>query len=357
MTGTPLAAKLARLIRANGPITVANYMAICLGDPEHGYYATRDPLGAAGDFTTAPEISQMFGEIVGAWLAHAWALAGAPAAVRIVELGPGRGTLMADVLRVLARVPGLAAAPVHLVETSPALCARQRETLSGHAGSIAWHDRLEAVPEGPILLVANEFFDALPIRQFVRARGAWRERMVGLGEGERLAFGIGPGMIDTPLAAPDGAILEVNPPAAAMMQAIAGRIARHGGAALVIDYGHAATAPGDTLQAVRRHAYCDPLEAPGESDLTAHVDFQALAAAARAGGASVHGPIAQGRFLLDLGLLNRAGQLGAAADEAAREAIRAAVERLAGRDAMGELFKVVAVTPHGLTPPPFGQAI
>ncbi len=357
MTGTPLAAKLTRLIRANGPITVADYMAICLGDPAHGYYATRDPLGAAGDFTTAPEISQLFGEIVGAWLAHTWRLAGAPAAVRLVELGPGRGTLTADILRVFARVPGLAAAPVHLVETSPVLGARQRETLSGHAGRIAWHDRLEAVPEGPTLLVANEFFDALPIRQFVREREAWRERMVGLDEAGRLAFGIGPGTIETPLAAPDGAILEFSPAATAVMQAVAERIARHGSAALVVDYGHAATAPGDTLQAVRSHAYADPLDAPGDADLTAHVDFQALAAAAQAGGAAFHGPVTQGRFLLDLGLLERAGQLGAAQDEAAREAIRAAVERLAGADAMGELFKVMAVTPHGVAPPPFGQPI
>ncbi|WP_343039166.1 class I SAM-dependent methyltransferase [Propylenella binzhouense] len=354
---TPLLDRLRRLIAANGPITVADYMAICLGDPDHGYYTTRDPLGAAGDFTTAPEISQMFGEIVGAWLAHAWRLTGAPPGARLVELGPGRGTLAADVLRVLARIPGLEGIPVDLVETSPVLRKRQAETLAAHAGRVSWHDRLAGVPGAPLLLVANEFFDALPVRQFVRAAGAWRERVVGLDGTGALAFGIGPGQIETAFDAPEGAILEVSPAANAIAEEIGARIARNGGCAIVFDYGHRRTAPGDTLQAVRRHGYSDPLAAPGESDLTAHVDFEALAKAFRAGGAVPHGPIGQGEFLLALGLLERAARLGRGRGTAAQEALRAAVERLAGPDAMGTLFKAMAVTPADVPPPPFPNAI
>lgn len=357
MSGTPLAVRIRRLIKANGPIGVAEYMALCLTDPEHGYYATRDPFGAAGDFVTAPEVSQMFGEIVGAWLIHAWRLAGAPSPVRLVELGPGRGTLMADILRVARCEPDfLRAASVHLVETSPVLRARQAETLAGAQAEIAWHDGFAQVPDGHLLLVANEFFDALPIRQFVRSEGSWRERVVGL-DGDRLAFGLGPGRLDSGMDAAEGAILEICPAADALIAEIAQRIARNGVAALVIDYGHAKSAPGETLQAVRRHAFADPLDAPGEADLTAHVDFAALARRARGEGAAVHGPIPQGEFLLGLGLLERAGQLGAAADGAARDALAAAVERLAGPEQMGALFKAMAIARPGLTPPPFGGPV
>jgi NADH dehydrogenase [ubiquinone] 1 alpha subcomplex assembly factor 7 len=354
VSDTPLAAKLKRLIAAEGPLGIDSFMAACLGDTRYGYYATRDPLGAGGDFTTAPEVSQMFGEIVGAWLAQTWSELGRLGPSSVVELGPGRGTLMADILRVLRRQPALAdTVRVYLVETSPVLRARQRETLAENGFEVSWHGSLAEVPDGPLLLIANELFDALPVRQFVRAEGRWRERVVGLDEEGRLAFGLGPASLPGP-EAEDGAVWEVRPAAEALMSEIAGRIARHGGAALIIDYGHEGGF-GDTLQAVRGHAFADPLAAPGEADLTAHVDFAALARCAEAEGAKAHGPMPQGAFLLALGLLKRAGQLGAGKDAAAQEEIRAAVERLAGPEQMGEIFKVLAVTPRGIAPPPFDR--
>ena len=354
---TPLELKLRSLIDANGPMTVAEYMAHCLGDPEHGYYTTRDPFGAGGDFVTAPEVSQMFGEIVGAWLVHTWRLVGAPSPVRLVELGPGRGTLMADILRVARKAPDFAnAISVHLVETSPVLVGRQREALAAFGLEVRWHGAVFDVPEGPLLLVANEFFDALPIRQFIRVEGIWRERAIGLRDGQ-LAFGLGPGRLETPIEAADGCVLEIAPASDALAAEIAARIREHGGAALVIDYGHAETAVGDSLQAVRNHRFADPLGAPGAADLTAHVDFRALAARASAEGVAVHGPIEQGAFLLALGLLQRAGQLGADASQSTRAALRAAVERLAGPQEMGGLFKVLALTPEGVTPSPFGEPV
>jgi SAM-dependent MidA family methyltransferase len=274
-----------------------------------------------------------------------------------VELGPGRGTLMADILRVTMRLPEFrVAASIHLVETSQLLKARQAETLAHHGSEIAWHPAFHDVPEGPILLVANEFFDALPIRQFVRSERQWRERVVGLDASGGLAFGLGAAHLDPGRDAPEGSILEVHAAADDLIAEIAGRIVERGGSALVIDYGYATTAPGDTLQAVRGHAFADPLAAPGEAELTAHVDFAALARSARASGAAVYGPIAQRDFLLPLGLLARAGRLGANADEATRAALRAAVERLAGADQMGTLFKVLALTRSGIRPPPFDQS-
>ncbi len=354
MSDTPLGRKIRLLIEANGPMHVADYMALCLGDPEHGYYATRDPFGAAGDFVTAPEVSQMFGEIVGAWLVHLWRMTGEPAPVRLVELGPGRGTLMADILRVAAKARGfLDVATVHLVETSPVLRARQAATLANAGVDPAWHDSFSGVPAGSLLLVANEFFDALPIRQFVRVGDAWRERVVGLDDSGKLAFGIGAGVLDTRPGAHEGAIFELRPAGQAIAAEIARRIVEENGAALIVDYGHAESAAGDTLQAVRGHRFADPLSAPGEADLTAHVDFAALARSAVAEGAATHGPLTQGEFLLALGLAERAEKLGANADAAGRAALRAAVERLAGPAAMGRLFKVLALTRPAIAPPPF----
>jgi SAM-dependent MidA family methyltransferase len=330
-------------------------MAHCLTDPEHGYYATRDPFGAAGDFITAPEVSQMFGEIVGAWLIEMWERCGAPSPVRLVELGPGRGTLMADVLRVAARVPTfIRAASIHLVETSPVLRQRQAETLQTAGVEPTWHAAIAEVPAGPLLLVANEFFDALPVRQFVRL-DVWRERAVGVDARGRLGFGIGPGVLESGPDARQGSILEIRPAAEALVAEISQRIVAHGSAALIIDYGHDETAPGETLQAMQGHAFCDPLAEPGEADITAHVDFGALAAEARRAGAAAHGPMSQGEFLTALGLVERAGRLGANADGSVREALRAAVDRLAGADEMGALFKVLALTRPGLVPPPFDQ--
>ncbi|MBB4301179.1 SAM-dependent MidA family methyltransferase [Rhodobium orientis] len=359
MTDT-LSDRLVARIRETGPITVAAYMAECLADPGDGYYMRGDPFGTAGDFVTAPEVSQMFGELIGAWTLALWYKIGAPDPVRLVELGPGRGTLMADFLRVASLDPAfLKAASLHLVEISPALKQRQAETLSGAPLTPEWHDRFEDVPDGPALVVANEFFDALPVHQFVRTESGWQERLVGLDADGALAFVVGSTRLpDTAVpaacrGAKVGAILETSPASTAAMAAIADRIVKHGGGALAIDYGHLATAPGDTFQAVRGHAYADPLKKPGQADLTAHVDFQALGEAAEAAGAVAHSGLTQADFLLRLGLIERAGRLGHGQEERVQNDIRDAVERLAGPDAMGHLFKVLAVTGPGILPEPF----
>jgi SAM-dependent MidA family methyltransferase len=368
VSATPLGEKIRLLIEANGPMSVADYMALCLGDPKHGYYATRDPFGAAGDFVTAPEVSQMFGEIVGAWLVNAWRMAGAPTPALLVELGPGRGTLMKDILRIATKAQDfLAAARVRLVETSPVLKAEQAKTLAQAGAEIAWCDSVSELPSGPLFLIANEFFDALPVRQFVRADDVWRERVVGLDASAKLAFGLGAGTVAgaseaTTATSPlrgrldnvsDGSILELRPAADAIVAEIARRIAVGNGAALVIDYGYEGPAFGDTLQAIRGHNFADPLEAPGEADLTAHVDFSALVRAARSEGATAHGPISQGKFLTALGLRQRAAKLAASVREKERAEIEAAAERLAGPAAMGTLFKVLALTKPGIALPPF----
>jgi SAM-dependent MidA family methyltransferase len=351
---TPLGDRLARRIAATGPLTVAEFMADCLLDPTHGYYATRDPLGAAGDFTTAPEISQMFGELLGLCLAQAWIDQGAPGRIVLAELGPGRGTLMADALRATRSVPGFhAALSVHLVEASPALRARQAETLAEAAP--VWHDRIEGLPEAPLFLLANEFFDALPVRQFVRLAQGWGERMVVL-DGGRLGFALSP---PGPVAAlahrladtRPGEVVELCPAAAPIAAEIGRRVAAHGGAALVIDYG-GWRSRGDTLQAVRRHAAEDPLAHPGEADLTAHVDFEALALAARP--AAHAGPVAQGVFLERLGITARARALAARLTGEALGSHVAAHRRLTHPEEMGRVFHVLSIHPgRSLAPPGF----
>ena len=357
---SPLTELLRRRIRMTGPVTVADFMAEALGHPEHGYYMTRDPFGARGDFTTAPEISQMFGELIGLWCAEVWRTTVAPRPVRLVELGPGRGTLMADALRAARMAPDfLAAASVHLVETSPVLAGMQRHALAGHDAQ--WHGSLEEVPDGPALLIANEFFDALPIRQFEQTGEGWRERMVGLDEdGETFRLGLAPGGTAGEVLIPEtvrrtagkGEIAEVCPAGLSIACAIGERIARHGGAALIVDYGHAVGSAGDTLQALRGHEFHNPLQDPGTADLTAHVDFATLGVAAREGGATTHGPIAQGEFLTRLGIETRATQLLANATPGQVADITAARTRLIDKEQMGYLFKVMAITPPGGTPPP-----
>jgi NADH dehydrogenase [ubiquinone] 1 alpha subcomplex assembly factor 7 len=343
---TPLGSRIAALIRAEGPIGIDRFMALALGDPEHGYYRTRDPLGQAGDFITAPEISQVFGEICGLWLAEQWRKLGEPSPVQLVELGPGRGTLTADALRAMAVLPACRAAMrVHLVETSPALRTAQRETLARRHPDIvpAWHETLDTVPDGPMLLLANEFFDALPIRQWVRVEGEWRERLVGLDEDGALTF-----THQSPLRPSGGRgsleIFETCEPAQEVGRTIGGRLARHPGAALIIDYGHAVPACGDTLQAVRAHRYTPVLTDPGEADVTAHVDFAALAAAIREGGAATWGPATQGSFLQTNGALVRAEALARRAEPADAAAIRRGVTRLLDPAGMGRLFKILAAT-------------
>ncbi|MGF9762612.1 SAM-dependent methyltransferase [Microvirga sp. 0TCS3.31] len=334
---------LCEIIALEGPITVERYMSLCL----RHYYATRDPLGAAGDFTTAPEISQMFGELTGLWLLEVWNGMGRPAPCRLVELGPGRGTLMADLLRATRLLPDFqAAATVHLVETSPSLRQRQQAALGSSGFSIQWHDRLEDVPSGPILLVANEFFDALPVRQFAATDRGWCERLVSLG-GEGLIFGLRSEpepALGKPLRLGD--ILEWPAASVDIIGTLAGRLAGDGGAALILDYGYWGPAFGDTLQALKNHQYVDPLEEPGEADLTTHVDFHRLAQAAAAQGSRVHGIVTQGDFLQDLGIEARAVALKARATPAQSADIDQALARLTerGPTGMGELFKVLAVT-------------
>jgi len=321
---TEFADALRARIAADGPIGVDDYMAACNAH----YYATRDPLGAGGDFTTAPEISQMFGELVGAALADVWLRAGAPAEAIFAELGPGRGTLAGDALRVLRS--GGFAGEVHFVETSPALRAAQARRLP----DAHWHDRIEDLPDRPLLLVANEFFDALPVRQFVGNE----ERKVALAD-DRLAF------------THDGAVRETSPARDAAMASLGRHLTAHGGAALIIDYGHRQSAPGDTLQAVHAHAFADQLANPGEQDLTAHVDFEALAKAAT--GASVTPVVSQGTWLERLGIGARAMALAANAP-ARTDEIAAARRRLCDGAEMGELFKVIAVhAPHWPEPAGF----
>ncbi len=345
-----------RMIVADGPITLERYMALALGHPTLGYYMTRDPMGAAGDFITAPEISQMFGELIGLWCADYWVRMGRPRRFNLVELGPGRGTLMADALRAVKVVPGfLASAQVSLVEMSPVLRNAQQSRLGQSGAALAWRDRVEDVPEGPMILVANEFFDALPVRHYVKSRGGWRERVVGMAPDGRLIFGVGLQFERSlTVEAPEGSIIEVCPTARLAMCAIAARVAQYGGAALAIDYGYEQTSLGETLQAMRAHAFTDPLEEPGDADLTTHVDFSALARAARASGAQPYGLLRQGEFLRRLGLFDRAKALVGAASPAQAGAIASAVDRLTGsgddsqggpdrEGGMGGLFKAFAL--------------
>jgi SAM-dependent MidA family methyltransferase len=355
---TPLEREIRALVAAEGPIPVDRYMALCLGHPVHGYYRTRDPFGAAGDFVTAPEISQMFGELLGLWAATVFESMGRPDRILLVELGPGRGTLMADALRAARAMPGFRAAiEVHLVETSSLLRERQRATLEGAGVPIAWHERLEDLPPGPAIVLANEFLDALPIRQFVRTEAGWRERLVGIDAEGALAFGLAPhppaGFRPPSGEFRAGAVIELPEAAIRFVRGLAGRLAVEGGAALLIDYGYDGFATGDTLQALRRHAPVDPLDSPGTADLTAHVPFARLAVAAMAVQAAVYGPVAQADFLERLGLATRAARLAGVAGPEQRAAIEAAVRRLTDRApaGMGSLFRVLAIADRRLPPP------
>lgn len=346
---SPLGARIARQIAATGPLSLAQYMAACLMDPEHGYYATRDPLGAAGDFTTAPEISQMFGELLGLCLAQSWLDQGAPKGV-LAEAGPGRGTLMADILRATRGVPGMhQRLSLHLIEASPALRAVQAARLPG----AVWHGHIDALPEAPLWFIANEFFDALPIRQFVRAGQGWREVVVGVQDG-RLVRGLTP---PAPLAdlahrlddVPEGGVVETCPSALPILRALADRIGRLGGAAIIVDYGGPRSL-GDTFQAVQGHAFADPFAEPGLADLTAHVDFGALVAAVPDLTASALTP--QGDLLRALGIEARAERLARNLTGAALDSHRAALHRLTDAQEMGTLFKALALVAPGAPLPP-----
>jgi NADH dehydrogenase [ubiquinone] 1 alpha subcomplex assembly factor 7 len=337
--------KILKLIRAQGPISVAQYMHMALMDSEHGYYMGRDPFGSCGDFITAPEVSQIFGEMIGLFFVAAWEDRGAPKRFHLAELGPGRGTLMADILRAGQIRPGFAqSAQVTLIEASPALRAVQERTLKDRR--VSWAEGLDDLTGAPVFVIANEFLDALPVHQFVKSAKGWHARIVAA-EGEELVFATSKecapvSSFPAHPAARLGAIVEVGTEAVAAMQTIADRVASSGGVALILDYGHTEPGLGDTFQAVKRHAYADPLAEPGEADLTFHVDFAALADTARQADAYVFGPITQGEFLCALGIGARAERLNRAAPGSAAE-IDVAVDRLTNPKQMGTLFKVMGI--------------
>ncbi len=357
---SPLEILIREMITANGPLSLETYMALALAHPAHGYYRSKVPVGEGGDFVTAPEISQMFGELAGLWCAVVWRLMGMPRPVLFAELGPGRGTLMADALRATRVIPDfLSAIDIHLVESSDILQRCQRMALQDFHNAISWHATTEELPDGPAIIVANEFFDCLPIRQYVRGTAGWHERLVGLNGEGRLCFGLAPDP-EPGLIAPGGPgqVLEAGLAAARLMARLAARISVQGGALLVIDYGDDAPPHGDTFQAVRNHRFADPLDEPGNADLTAHVDFSALIRAASAAGATVRGPVPQGEWLARLGLYERAAKLRECAGECQKAAIDSALQRLAGGSQsaragdMARLFKVIAVAEPGLPVPP-----
>lgn len=359
---TPLAVKLKERIRREGPLPVSEYMRACLGDPEHGYYRGRPAIGAGGDFTTAPEISQTFGELIGIWAAVAWRAMGAPARVDLVELGPGRGTMMSDALRAGRIIPGfLEAVHLHLVESNPLLRETQRQTLAAMAQlvPISWHDALAPgiVGERATIVLANEFLDALPVRQLVFTGAEWRERCVGLDRQDGFVPVPGgpvqPDRLPTGHPPREGDVLEIHPGFAHVAEVLQQWSAQPL-AALFIDYGHTGTAFGDTLQAVSRHRYASIFEKPGEMDLTAHVDFAAFTEHCTSRGLAVDGPVTQTDFLLGMGLAERAGKLMAAARPGEAGSIEAGVQRIADPLGMGGRFKVVCVHSGGVPAlPPF----
>jgi NADH dehydrogenase [ubiquinone] 1 alpha subcomplex assembly factor 7 len=318
-------------IRESGAISIAEYMQFALSHPEYGYYMQRDPLGADGDFTTAPEISQVFGETIGAWLAHSWKLLGKPAQIALVELGAGRGTLMADILRATKNVKNFhAAISVHLVEISPTLKQKQWKTLAGKHPSIEWHETIETLPPLPLFLVANEFFDAMPIRQFVGCK----ERMITLDTQENLCFTIG-----------NDNITEICEPALAITSQICEHMKKYSGAAIIIDYGYVGGSAGDTLQAMKNHAYHPILQDVGDADLTAHLDFDSIAAIAKKAGLYVSETIPQGAFLMRLGAGERTTNLCAATNDIKQQKLLiSGLKRLASPEQMGELFKVITIS-------------
>ena len=352
MAMNPIEADIRRRIARAGPMPVWQYVSLCLTHPEHGDYMTRDPLGRGGDFVTAPEISQMFGELIGLWAAAAWQAMGAPENVRLVELGPGRGTMMADALRAARVVPEFRKAVVaHLVEVSPTLQQRQQQTLAELDVPILWHRSFDEVPAGPLIILANEFLDAIPVYQAVKQLNGWYERVVEIDGAGHLAFSVA----DEPIRlfeqllppqvrdAPIGAIYEWRPDSLPLE--LARRVMRDGGAGLIVDYGHVGSAAGETLQAIGRHTYADLLSTPGEVDLTAHVDFEILAHTIESLGARVQGPVEQATFLRRLGIDKRAVALKATVASAEKAAaVDAATARLtaAGATGMGTLFKVMA---------------
>jgi len=334
------------LIRLEGPISVERYMTIALSDPRYGYYITRDPFGAKGDFTTSPEISQIFGELLGLWYADLWLRMGRPTSISLVELGPGRGTLMQDALRAMKSIKGLiSSVQVTLVETSPTLRKSQQKLLEDFDLPIQWHSDVSSLPKLPTLLIANEFFDALPVRQYQRNGKNWHERLVGLNEQDDLIFGLArEAETALDIKANEGSIIERNLIGERIMHELAAHIVHYGGAGIAIDYGHTQSAVGETLQALRDHQFVSPLEEPGEADLTTHVDFKRLLDIAQSRGNAVSGPITQADFLEALGIRQRGQSLIKSANSDQAKAIISAIDRLTDRahKQMGSLFKVIS---------------
>ena len=343
-----LRSRIIEAIRADGPMPVSLFMLMCLHDPQHGYYATRPAFNQ--DFTTAPETSQVFGELIGLWAAHEWLAMSKPSPFHLIELGPGRGVMMSDALRSGASVPGFSdAVRVSLVEASPAL--RKEQSTRLFQREVHHATDLDAVPPGPSIILANEFLDCLPIRQFVRAGDKWRERQIGLDKSGNLAFGLSP-LVDLPgNITPAGDEVETAPALETFADAIARRLTAHPGRALIIDYGPTDHAPADTLRAYRSGQQLSPLADPGASDLTADVDFARLIRLGTAHGLGIHGPAPQSDFLIRLGALQRADTLSRANPERAQET-RAAVNKLVDPAEMGERFKVLAITSPGAETPP-----
>lgn len=361
MTETPLETKLKRLISNNGPITLAQYMGECLSHPKHGYYMNKDPFGEGGDFTTAPEISQMFGEMIGMWIANTWQAMSSPSPIKLIELGPGRGTLMADILRVLNIVPELKSnLSVHMVEMSPTLIETQKKSLASEAQTkITWHKNLSEIADGCSFIIANEFFDALPVHQFEKTDKGWNERVLGLTDG-KLTPALAPAspalfMTDEVKrnAANTGDILEASAISISIMAEISRRIKESGGASLIIDYGYKKTSYGDSIQAMKSHKYCPIFETPGHADITAHVNFATLSQCAEECGLDVFGTAEQGAFLKQLGIEMRAEKLSTSATPQQKQDIASAIKRLIDDKEMGTLFKVIAVQNKNL-PKPIG---
>jgi len=361
---TPLARRIAKLVAAAGPLAIGEFMQICLADPRHGYYRRREAIGATGDFVTAPEISQIFGELIGVWCALAWHALGKPPHLVVAEAGPGRGTLMSDLLRATRNVAGFhAALDIRLIETSSAMRERQASLLSPWRDRIQWHDSIGQIARGPLLLIANEFLDALPFRQYVKTASHWRERGVGLSKDGTLGFTLCAGLLDPDRLPPshelqpDGAIFEISPAREAFVEETAERVKRDGGFALFIDYGHPRQGYGDTFQAVRDHKFTDPLAEPGLADLTSHVDFSALAAAASIAGMSVSPIVTQAQLLVALGLEARMQALARDATPEQQMTLINGLHRLIADEQMGTLFKTLAIG-AGADPafPPFGLA-
>lgn len=348
---------LKREVSGSGTLSVADYMAWCLTANDGAYYRNGSPIGATGDFVTAPEVSQIFGELIAVWAISVWQSMGSPAPFVLAELGPGRGTLMQDALRAARAVPAFqSAARIHLVETSSTLREMQGQALAPFC-TPQWHQSFVAVPSEPLIIIANEFFDALPVEQYIFETGSWHRRLVKVDETGKLAFAVGrlalpPVELLPPRVPKEGDIIEHRPAAGALLDGLGERASRHPVAMLVADYGYERRDYGDTLQAVRQHSYAHPLEAPGESDLSAHVNFAELSHASELSGLQHWGPIPQSEFLLALGLEQRLRTLMTRASEAQRSALYLGARRLVDPFQMGSLFKVMAITSPNLPPPP-----